>query len=213
MNTGGTPQFNFNGVFMKKVLLFSAALALAFPAAASAAEFINFESNADGSASVAGAAVTTDFSALGVTFLNAFYQRCGGGCPTPTTGLFVSSSDLSSPFSVKFAGTTNAFSFANVSNSSGTASAFDSAGNLLQSINFSGFNFDGPPVMFSFATTGINSISFSSTRGFGVDNFSFGDVQGAVPEPATWMMMLLGMAGIGFSMRRKKDTTLRVRYA
>lgn len=36
---------------------------------------------------------------------------------------------------------------------------------------------------------------------------------GAVPEPATWMFMLLGMAGIGFMMRRKDKQTLRVRYA
>ena len=35
---------------------------------------------------------------------------------------------------------------------------------------------------------------------------------GAVPEPATWMFMLLGMAGIGFKMRRKDKQTLRVRY-
>ena len=35
----------------------------------------------------------------------------------------------------------------------------------------------------------------------------------AVPEPTTWMLMLLGMAGIGFSMRRKDKQTLRVRYA
>ena len=34
----------------------------------------------------------------------------------------------------------------------------------------------------------------------------------AVPEPATWMFMLLGMAGVGFSMRRKDKQTLRVRY-
>lgn len=34
----------------------------------------------------------------------------------------------------------------------------------------------------------------------------------AVPEPTTWMLMLIGMAGVGFSMRRKRDTTLRVRY-
>ncbi len=38
-------------------------------------------------------------------------------------------------------------------------------------------------------------------------------VAGAVPEPTTWILMLLGMAGIGFSMRRTKDTKLRVRYA
>lgn len=36
---------------------------------------------------------------------------------------------------------------------------------------------------------------------------------GAVPEPATWMFMLLGMAGIGFMMRRKDKQALRVRYA
>ena len=35
----------------------------------------------------------------------------------------------------------------------------------------------------------------------------------AVPEPSTWMLMLLGMAGVGFSMRRKEKQTLRVRYA
>lgn len=39
------------------------------------------------------------------------------------------------------------------------------------------------------------------------------DAQGAVPEPAAWMMMLIGMAGIGFSMRRKDKQTLRVRFA
>lgn len=39
------------------------------------------------------------------------------------------------------------------------------------------------------------------------------DAQGAVPEPAAWMMMLIGMAGIGFSMRRKTKQTLRVRFA
>lgn len=44
--------------------------------------------------------------------------------------------------------------------------------------------------------------------------FEFGKISvAAVPEPTTWMLMMLGMAGIGFSMRRKKDTTLRVRYA
>ena len=52
-------------------------------------------------------------------------------------------------------------------------------------------------------TSGANS-AFSG-------NLSFSSVA-AVPEPTTWMLMLFGMAGIGFSMRRKKDTTLRVRY-
>lgn len=38
-------------------------------------------------------------------------------------------------------------------------------------------------------------------------------VAAAVPEPSTWMLMLLGMAGIGFSMRRKEKQTVRVRFA
>ena len=33
---------------------------------------------------------------------------------------------------------------------------------------------------------------------------------GAVPEPATWAMMLLGFGGIGFVMRRRRVTALQV---
>ena len=36
---------------------------------------------------------------------------------------------------------------------------------------------------------------------------------GAVPEPTTWVLMLMGMAGVGFSMRRKTNQTMRVRFA
>ena len=49
----------------------------------------------------------------------------------------------------------------------------------------------------------------SSGNAFETDKFAIG----AVPEPTTWMLMLLGMAGIGFSMRRKEKQTLRVRFA
>ena len=43
--------------------------------------------------------------------------------------------------------------------------------------------------------------------------FGITALQGAVPEPATWLMMLLGMASIGFSMRRKKKSGPRDRFA
>ncbi|MHA6724267.1 PEPxxWA-CTERM sorting domain-containing protein [Sphingomonas sp. RS2018] len=35
----------------------------------------------------------------------------------------------------------------------------------------------------------------------------------AVPEPATWGMMMLGFGGIGFAMRRRSKVTTSVRFA
>ncbi|MES2782392.1 MAG: FxDxF family PEP-CTERM protein [Pseudomonadota bacterium] len=59
-----------------------------------------------------------------------------------------------------------------------------------------------------------NAISVNGTTGGNAaftGNLSFASVA-AVPEPAAWMLMLIGMAGVGFSMRRKNKPTLRVRY-
>jgi hypothetical protein len=41
----------------------------------------------------------------------------------------------------------------------------------------------------------------SDTNAFEIDNIV---VNSAVPEPATWAMMLLGFGAIGFSMRRRR---------
>lgn len=74
-----------------------------------------------------------------------------------------------------------------------------------------------------FATTTFKSLTFANL-GLNLGTYVFktpsdtitvniGSTIAAVPEPATWIMMMLGMGGIGFTMRRKKDTTLRVRFA
>ena len=57
----------------------------------------------------------------------------------------------------------------------------------------------------------VNSARFSSSQNaFEVDNVA---VQ-AVPEPTTWLLMILGMLGIGFTMRRSnKESTSRIRFA
>ena len=50
----------------------------------------------------------------------------------------------------------------------------------------------------------ITSVTFGndpSINAFETSNFSVGS---AVPEPATWAMMLIGFGGIGFSMRRRR---------
>ena len=59
-----------------------------------------------------------------------------------------------------------------------------------------------------------NSLIVMGTSGGGAafqGGISFAQVP-AIPEPATWMMMLLGFAGIGLTMRRKDKSTLQVRY-
>ena len=49
----------------------------------------------------------------------------------------------------------------------------------------------------------------STNNAFETDNFAIN----AVPEPATWAMMLLGFGAIGFGMRRRRSDTVRVRFA
>ena len=61
---------------------------------------------------------------------------------------------------------------------------------------------------------GNNILNVSGTTGGNASftgNLSFAQ-NAAVPEPATWMFMLLGMSGIGYTMRSKGNNTLRVRY-
>lgn len=62
-----------------------------------------------------------------------------------------------------------------------------------------------------------NSIVVSGiSRGNGSygGNLTFIPTTSAVPEPATWAMMLFGFGAIGFGMRRRKGKEkLRVRYA
>lgn len=41
----------------------------------------------------------------------------------------------------------------------------------------------------------------------------FTAVNGAVPEPATWLMMILGLGTIGFAMRRRQKVSTQVSYA
>ena len=49
----------------------------------------------------------------------------------------------------------------------------------------------------------FNQVAFKSTRpSFELDNVAVGDV----PEPGTWIMMILGLAGLGLFAQRKKAT-------
>ena len=105
-------------------------------------------------------------------------------------------------------------------------SSIASTTNMATNIDFSSVTLNG--VVFNTVLTGTqefrnllnqnlvtganNLLSVTGTSGGNAafsGNLSFAS---AIPEPATWMMMLLGFAGIGFTMRRKNKSTLQVRY-
>jgi hypothetical protein len=52
-------------------------------------------------------------------------------------------------------------------------------------------------------STGVFALSDYAGNG-GAYTLSISSVRGAVPEPASWAMMLIGFGGIGYSLRRKK---------
>jgi hypothetical protein len=86
---------------------------------------------------------------------------------------------------------------------------------------FDGTTFDGEGVLFTFGTANIGLIytdeglNFFSGDAPGGALFNPGDVGtltiSAVPEPATWAMMILGFIGVGFmAYRRQGQTTPRL---
>jgi hypothetical protein len=97
-----------------------------------------------------------------------------------------------------------------------TLSALDSLGNP-ESI---------APFMYSLDPNGENKFAFEALNGESITNLAWsitggtaGDIRQVriasteagvppVPEPATWGMMLLGFAGVGMALRRKRPTLL-----
>lgn len=116
------------------------------------------------------------------------------------------------------------FSFSNVAGSfggvAGTASTISFGNGVFSSLSinaanlgFTQFNaptlFTGPPVSPTFLTGSFTVIN----PFFGNGQLTISPVAAAVPEPATWAMMILGMGLIGFAMRRRQKVTTRISYA
>lgn len=65
-----------------------------------------------------------------------------------------------------------------------------------------------PVVRFDLTGSDVGALTYlrltSTTNAFETDNFAIN----AVPEPATWMMMLLGFGAAGYSLRRQRKSSL-----
>lgn len=205
---------------MIKNLLAAASLAaMMAPAMAANPVVLDFEGIA---APGTNAAIGNFYSGLGVTFSSnalAINGYNGSAEPTPTSVLFFLQGAAAT---LNYAaGFDTGFSFYFSSNTTdGNIQVFDGlngTGNVLASIALpsqassncpsgsTGTYCTWTPIGVSFAGT-AKSINFGGAANFiAFDNVTFGSAVPGVPEPSTYALMALGLAGIGFVARRRKS--------
>lgn len=151
-----------------------------------------------------GGQIGATYNPIGLNFSTAAFYQCGSGCPAPTPNGFFAANGGNS-FTAYFTTLQSSISFQTVSFSSTLAQAFDAMNNLVASVSDNqGFPVTNQTDVLN--GTGISYVTFSyngGNNGPAITNLTF-DSTPAVPEPATWAMMLMGFAGIGASMRRRR---------
>lgn len=95
--------------------------------------------------------------------------------------------------------------------------AFQSSGTHILGFRF--FNESTSAVNYGYLTMTTNApTGFPATvEGWTFENsggaITVPTVNAAIPEPTTWAMLILGFGVVGSAMRRRRSTTLQVRYA
>ncbi|PCI67748.1 MAG: hypothetical protein COB26_09125 [Piscirickettsiaceae bacterium] len=176
------------------------------------ATMIDFDTLPGGGALAANSILTNQYSSFGVIFsatensstvssavINTFTPISGNYWANTTSGSFGPRHD---ELSIMFDNAAENISWLTQSygNSLITFNAYDNASNLLESITAT-----GDWVSTSFASSGIyriDALQPSDAWGWGLENLSF-DSSVSVPEPASIALLGLGLAGIGFSRRKK----------
>lgn len=221
---------------MKKTLAIAAALAaatLTAPAAQAATTVL-----VTGNGSVGGSDAIWDVEGPGVTLRDATVRNPAPGWAAPLPGTrWISTVTSGNPV----AGTYNfigVFTLAQVGNIQSLIATWQ-ADNIVTEIVLNGVSIFGPTgalngneftpgnsqtqtfALNTSPTSGKlqanNTIIFkvrqrelSGTNNMGLNVSLFAS---AVPEPGTWMLMILGLGAVGFAMRRRQRTAVRFQFA
>jgi opacity protein-like surface antigen len=192
---------------MKKTLMAAALAATALTAtSASAAELVNFTidteisgSNVPGSPTTAAITGQFDYDAVlaqSPTAVSNFSVLIGG----------VSFANFPAGVSATLSNFTGATGLLNFTSGASTIFSFNLAG--LVSAN-------GRPPAFGTTVSNASSFTYGDGTPITINAGSVGtlDAVAAVPEPATWAMMMLGFGMVGFGLRRRSNVKTTVSYA
>ena len=198
---------------------FAAAAALAagsLMATAGHAEIINFDSEGFTgpccAASTSASTINVSTSIGTVTFSGGAILTGESALPADTTSVYYTSYFLSggvNPITVTFPSNISNF-FLDVYNGETYSDSFTVSDNLGHShtVNLAP-NSSGGNALVSFPAAGNVVTIFTSDRSgfdFSIEDIGFNQPTPGVPEPGTWAVMLIGMAGLGMAMRRRTRT-------
>ena len=135
------------------------------------------------------------------------FDRNGEWSGTPMLGLNAQTGSFTITFDNAVAGFLAEINWASDLYDDASMTAFDAAGNAIESIALTEHTFDlVEPGYLGFGATAapIKSISFTNSF-IGIRNLSISAA--AVPEPATWAMMLIGFGMMAASLRYRRAGT------
>lgn len=221
-------------------LLAASALAVALSGTSAVAATITFDTYPDGTtvSSTADPLISNQYASLGVTF-QGFYSDGTTGSPVATTyaggpegtnyqrnylanAQSTALIDFGPPATLTPRFATLSISFANGANGVSlshnnfsrvgltTFNAYDANNGLLQTFTINDGN--------GWARRAFNAVDIfrldlviANNQYFGIDNLTFTpNAEAAVPEPATWSLLLVGFGMIGMGVRsRRRTATIR----